>query len=133
MDDEWFDDDITSRVKEFVPQPSWGREEHLQEIPRIYRRKSLLIRAIAEKKANLRWRLSVAIFPPSSERSRAKMYKKRLILIWPLNPQKKKPLSARVYPDRYGDYAVENARTEYVVPLLARYPPISIARTINSM
>ncbi|MBF3368242.1 SAM-dependent methyltransferase, partial [Leptospira interrogans serovar Pomona] len=29
MDDEWFDDDVTSRVKEFV-RTVWG-EEHLQE------------------------------------------------------------------------------------------------------
>ncbi len=63
MDDEWFDDDVTSRVKEFV-RTVWG-EEHLQENLEFIA-ESLCLYAIKPKKANLRWRPFAAIFPPSS-------------------------------------------------------------------
>lgn len=63
MDDEWFEDDVTSRVKEFV-RTVWG-EEHLQENLEFIA-ESLCLYAIKPKKANLRWRPFAAIFPPSS-------------------------------------------------------------------
>lgn len=63
MDDEWFDDDVTSRVKEFV-RTVWG-EEHLQENLEFIA-ESLCLYAIKPKKANLRWIPSAAIFPLSS-------------------------------------------------------------------
>lgn len=63
MDDEWFEDDVTSRVKEFV-RTVWG-EEHLQENLEFIA-ESLCLYAIKPKKANLRLRPFVAIFPPSS-------------------------------------------------------------------
>lgn len=63
MDDEWFDDDVTSRVKEFV-RTVWG-EEHLQENLEFIA-ESLCLYAIKPKKANLHWIPSAAIFPPSS-------------------------------------------------------------------
>lgn len=63
MDDEWFDDDVTSRVREFV-RTVWG-EEHLQENLEFIA-ESLCLYAVKPKKANLRWIPSVAIFPPSS-------------------------------------------------------------------
>lgn len=63
MDDARFDDDVTSRVKEFV-LTVWG-EEHLQENLEFIA-ESLCLYAIKPKKANLRWIPSGVIFPRSS-------------------------------------------------------------------
>lgn len=117
MDDEWFDDDVTSRVKEFV-RTVWG-EEHLQENLEFIA-ESLCLYAIKPKKGEsaldtIRRYLSTQFW-----KDHMKMYKKRPIY-WLFNSGKEKAFECLVYLHRYHDATLARMRTEYVVPLLARY------------
>lgn len=117
MDDEWFDDDVTSRVKEFV-RTVWG-EEHLQE-NLDFIAESLCLYAIKPKKGEsaldtIRRYLSTQFW-----KDHLKMYKKRPIY-WLFSSGKEKAFECLVYLHRYNDATLARMRTEYVVPLLARY------------
>ncbi|EBP6615260.1 BREX-1 system adenine-specific DNA-methyltransferase PglX [Salmonella enterica] len=117
MDDEWFDDDVTSRVKEFV-RTVWG-EEYLQENLEFIA-ESLCLYAIKPKKGEsaldtIRRYLSTQFW-----KDHMKMYKKRPIY-WLFSSGKEKAFECLVYLHRYHDATLARMRTEYVVPLLARY------------
>ncbi|EMX0853764.1 BREX-1 system adenine-specific DNA-methyltransferase PglX [Pluralibacter gergoviae] len=117
MDDEWFDDDVTSRVKEFV-RTVWG-EEHLQE-NLDFIAESLCLYASKPKKGEsaldtIRRYLSTQFW-----KDHMKMYKKRPIY-WLFSSGKEKAFECLVYLHRYNDATLARMRTEYVVPLLARY------------
>lgn len=117
MDDEWFDDDVTSRVKEFV-RTVWG-EEHLQENLEFIA-ESLCLYAVKPKKGEsaldtIRRYLSTQFW-----KDHMKMYKKRPIY-WLFSSGKEKAFECLVYLHRYNDATLARMRTEYVVPLLARY------------
>lgn len=117
MDDEWFDDDVTSRIKEFV-RTVWG-EEHLQENLEFIA-ESLCLYAIKPKKGEsaldtIRRYLSTQFW-----KDHMKMYKKRPIY-WLFSSGKEKAFECLVYLHRYNDATLARMRTEYVVPLLARY------------
>ncbi|EJW1767033.1 BREX-1 system adenine-specific DNA-methyltransferase PglX, partial [Salmonella enterica] len=117
MDEEWFDDDVTSRVKEFV-RTVWG-EEHLQENLEFIA-ESLCLYAISPKKGEpaldtIRRYLSTQFW-----KEHMKMYKKRPIY-WLFSSGKTKAFECLVYLHRYNDATLARMRTEYVVPLLARY------------
>lgn len=117
MDDEWFDDDVTSRIKEFV-RTVWG-EENLQE-NLDFIAKSLCLYAIKPKKGEsaldtIRRYLSTQFW-----KDHMKMYKKRPIY-WLFSSGKEKAFECLVYLHRYNDATLARMRTEYVVPLLARY------------
>lgn len=117
MDDEWFDDDVTSRVKEFV-RTVWG-EEHLQENLEFIA-ESLCLYTIKPKKGEssldtIRRYLSTQFW-----KDHMKMYKKRPIY-WLFSSGKEKAFECLVYLHRYNDATLARMRTEYVVPLLARY------------
>ncbi|EHO5062414.1 BREX-1 system adenine-specific DNA-methyltransferase PglX [Salmonella enterica] len=117
MDDEWFDDDVTSRVKEFV-RTVWG-EEHLQENLNFIA-ESLCLYALKPKKGEsaldtIRRYLSTQFW-----KDHLKMYKKRPIY-WLFSSGKEKAFECLVYLHRYNDATLARMRTEYVVPLLARY------------
>ncbi len=117
MDDEWFDDDVTSRAKEFV-RTVWG-EEHLQE-NFDFIAESLCLYAIKPKKGEsaldtIRRYLSTQFW-----KDHMKMYKKRPIY-WLFSSGKEKAFECLVYLHRYNDATLARMRTEYVVPLLARY------------
>ncbi|HBZ1026765.1 TPA: BREX-1 system adenine-specific DNA-methyltransferase PglX [Klebsiella pneumoniae] len=117
MDDEWFDDDVTSRIKEFV-RTVWG-EEHLQENLEFIA-ESLCLYAISPKKGEsaldtIRRYLSTRFW-----KDHLKMYKKRPIY-WLFSSGKEKAFECLVYLHRYNDVTLARMRTEYVVPLLARY------------
>lgn len=117
MDDEWFDDDVTSRVKEFV-RTVWG-EEYLQENLEFIA-ESLCLYAIKPKKGEsaldtIRRYLSTQFW-----KDHLKMYKKRPIY-WLFSSGKEKAFECLVYLHRYNDATLARMRTEYVVPLLARY------------
>ncbi|MDU3267386.1 MAG: BREX-1 system adenine-specific DNA-methyltransferase PglX [Klebsiella oxytoca] len=117
MEDEWFDDDVTSRVKEFV-RTVWG-EEHLQENLEFIA-ESLCLYAIKPKKGEsaldtIRRYLSTQFW-----KDHMKMYKKRPIY-WLFSSGKEKAFECLVYLHRYNDATLARMRTEYVVPLLARY------------
>ncbi|ECO7186173.1 BREX-1 system adenine-specific DNA-methyltransferase PglX, partial [Salmonella enterica] len=117
MDDAWFDDDVTTRVKEFV-RTVWG-EEHLQENLEFIA-ESLCLYAIKPKKGEpaldtIRRYLSTQFW-----KDHLKMYKKRPIY-WLFSSGKEKAFECLVYLHRYNDATLARMRTEYVVPLLARY------------
>ncbi|EMZ5623885.1 BREX-1 system adenine-specific DNA-methyltransferase PglX [Enterobacter roggenkampii] len=117
MDTDWFDDDVTARVKEFV-RTVWG-EEHLQE-NLDFIAESLCLYAIKPKKGEsaldtIRRYLSTQFW-----KDHMKMYKKRPIY-WLFSSGKEKAFECLVYLHRYNDATLSRMRTEYVVPLLARY------------
>ncbi|MEI7186537.1 BREX-1 system adenine-specific DNA-methyltransferase PglX [Dickeya dianthicola] len=116
-DDAWFDDDVTTRVKEFV-LTVWG-EEPLQENLEFIA-ESLCLYAIKPKKGEsaldtIRRYLSTQFW-----KDHLKMYKKRPIY-WLFSSGKEKAFECLVYLHRYNDATLARMRTEYVVPLLARY------------
>lgn len=117
MDLEWFEDDVTARVKEFV-HTVWG-EEHLKE-NLDFIAESLCLYAIKPKKGEssldtIRRYLSTQFW-----KDHMKMYKKRPIY-WLFSSGKEKAFECLVYLHRYNDATLSRMRTEYVVPLLARY------------
>ncbi|HCD6886273.1 TPA: SAM-dependent methyltransferase, partial [Klebsiella pneumoniae] len=117
MDSDWFDDDVTARVKEFV-RTVWG-EEHLQE-NLDFIAESLCLYAIKPKKGEssldtIRRYLSTQFW-----KDHMKMYKKRPIY-WLFSSGKEKAFECLVYLHRYNEGTLSRMRTEYVVPLLARY------------
>lgn len=117
MDDEWFDDDVTSRVKEFV-RTVWGKE-HLQENLEFIA-ESLCLYTIKPKKGEsaldtIRRYLSTQFW-----KDHLKMYKKRPIY-WLFSSGKEKAFECLVYLHRYNNATLARMRTEYVVPLLARF------------
>ncbi|MRT07324.1 BREX-1 system adenine-specific DNA-methyltransferase PglX [Pantoea agglomerans] len=117
MDSDSFDDDVTARVKEFV-RTVWG-EEHLQENLNFIA-ESLCLYAIKPKKGEssldtIRRYLSTQFW-----KDHMKMYKKRPIY-WLFSSGKEKAFECLVYLHRYNDATLSRMRTEYVVPLLARY------------
>ncbi|HFL1448309.1 TPA: BREX-1 system adenine-specific DNA-methyltransferase PglX [Enterobacter kobei] len=117
MDSDWFDDDVTARIKEFVCTV-WG-EEHLQE-NLDFIAESLCLYAIKPKKGEssldtIRRYLSTHFW-----KDHMKMYKKRPIY-WLFSSGKEKAFECLVYLHRYNEGTLSRMRTEYVVPLLARY------------
>jgi type II restriction/modification system DNA methylase subunit YeeA len=117
MDSDWFDDDVTARVKEFV-RAVWG-DEYLQE-NLDFIAESLCLYAIKPKKGEssldtIRRYLSTQFW-----KDHMKMYKKRPIY-WLFSSGKEKAFECLVYLHRYNDATLSRMRTEYVVPLLARY------------
>ncbi|MCU6337864.1 BREX-1 system adenine-specific DNA-methyltransferase PglX [Enterobacter quasiroggenkampii] len=117
MDDEWFDDDVTSRVKEFV-RTVWG-EEHLQE-NLDFIAESLCLYAIKPKKGEAALDTIRRYLSTQFWKDHMKMYKKRPIY-WLFSSGKEKAFECLVYLHRYNDATLARMRTEYVVPLLARY------------
>ncbi len=117
MDDEWFDDDVTSRVKEFV-RTVWG-EEHLQENLEFIA-ESLCLYAVKPKKAESALDTIRRYLSNQFWKDHLKMYKKRPIY-WLFSSGKEKAFECLVYLHRYNDATLARMRTEYVVPLLARY------------
>lgn len=117
LDNDWFDDDVTTCVKEFVCTV-WG-EEHLQE-NLDFIAESLCLYAIKPKKGEssldtIRRYLSTQFW-----KDHMKMYKKRPIY-WLFSSGKEKAFECLVYLHRYNEATLSRMRTEYVVPLLARY------------
>ncbi|MCG1034435.1 BREX-1 system adenine-specific DNA-methyltransferase PglX [Bacillus amyloliquefaciens] len=117
MDSDWFDDDVTARVKEFI-RTIWG-DEHLQE-NLDFIAESLCLYAIKPKKGEssldtIRRYLSTQFW-----KDHMKMYKKRPIY-WLFSSGKEKAFECLVYLHRYNEGTLSRMRTEYVVPLLARY------------
>ncbi|ASA58902.1 BREX-1 system adenine-specific DNA-methyltransferase PglX [Escherichia coli] len=117
MDDEWFEDDVTSRVKEFV-RTVWG-EEHLQENLEFIA-ESLCLYAIKPKKGESALETIRRYLSTQFWKDHMKMYKKRPIY-WLFSSGKEKAFECLVYLHRYNDATLSRMRTEYVVPLLARY------------
>lgn len=116
-DQEWFADDVTNRVREFV-KVVWG-EETLQE-NLAFIAESLCLHAIKPKKSEsaldtIRRYLSTQFY-----KDHLKTYKKRPIY-WLFSSGKEKAFECLVYLHRYNESTLARMRTEYVTPLMGKY------------
>ena len=116
-DQEWFADDVTNRVREFV-KVMWG-EETLQE-NLAFIADSLCLHAIKPKKGEgaldtIRRYLSTQFY-----KDHLKTYKKRPIY-WLFSSGKEKAFECLVYLHRYNESTLARMRTEYVTPLMGKY------------
>lgn len=116
-DQEWFKDDATNRLREFV-QVVWGNE-HIQE-NLDFIAESLCLHAIKPKKSEsaldtIRRYLSTQFY-----KDHLKTYKKRPIY-WLFSSGKHKAFECLVYLHRYTEGTLSRMRTEYVTPLLGKY------------
>lgn len=116
-DQEWFTDDVTNRVREFV-KVVWG-EETLQE-NLTFIAESLCLHAIKPKKSEgaldtIRRYLSTQFY-----KDHLKTYKKRPIY-WLFSSGKEKAFECLVYLHRYNESTLARMRTEYVTPLMGKY------------
>lgn len=116
-DQEWFTDDVTNRVREFV-KVVWG-EETLQE-NLAFIAESLCLHAIKPKKSEgaldtIRRYLSTQFY-----KDHLKTYKKRPIY-WLFSSGKEKAFECLVYLHRYNESTLARMRTEYVTPLMGKY------------
>lgn len=117
MDSSWFEDDTTTRVREFV-RIVWG-EEHLQE-NLDFIAESLRLYAVKEKRGESATDTIRRYFSTQFWKDHLKTYKKRPIY-WLFSSGKEKAFECLVYLHRYNESTLARMRTEYVVPLLARY------------
>ncbi len=113
---EWFADDATHRVREFV-RTVWG-EQHLQE-NLDFIAESLCLSAIRPRKGEssldcIRRYLSTQFY-----KDHMRTYKKRPIY-WLFSSGKLKAFECLVYLHRYTEGTLARMRTEYVIPLTAR-------------
>lgn len=116
-DQEWFVDDATNRLREFVCAV-WG-DEHLQE-NLDFIAESLCLHAIKPKRGEsaldtIRRYLSTQLF-----KDHLKTYKKRPIY-WLFSSGKHKAFECLVYLHRYNEGTLARMRTEYVIPLTAKF------------
>ncbi|MEC5211132.1 type II restriction/modification system DNA methylase subunit YeeA [Psychrobacter sp. PL15] len=116
-DEEWFKDDISNRVVEFV-KTVWSEgnlTENLQFIA-----DSLCLDAIRSKNsesaaATIRRYLSMQFY-----KHHMQTYKNRPIY-WLFSSGKEKAFECLVYLHRYNESTLSRMRTEYVTPLLGKY------------
>lgn len=115
-DQEWFGDDATHRVREFV-RTVWG-EQHLQE-NLDFIAESLCLSAMRPRKGEssldcIRRYLSTQFY-----KDHMRTYKKRPIY-WLFSSGKLKAFECLVYLHRYNEGTLARMRTEYVIPLTAK-------------
>ncbi|EOW9458100.1 BREX-1 system adenine-specific DNA-methyltransferase PglX [Vibrio cholerae] len=116
-DQEWFKDDATNRLREFV-QIVWG-EEHLQE-NLDFIAESLCLNAIKPKKSESALETIRRYLSTQFYKDHLKTYKKRPIY-WLFSSGKQKAFECLVYLHRYNEGTLSRMRTEYVTPLLGKY------------
>lgn len=116
-DEEWFKDDVTNRVVEFV-KTVWGEENLTENLQFIA--DSLCLDAIKPKNsetavATIRRYLSSQFY-----KDHMQTYKNRPIY-WLFSSGKEKAFECLVYLHRYNESTLSRMRTEYVTPLLGKY------------
>lgn len=121
-DQEWFVDDVTNRVREFV-KVVWG-EETLQE-NLAFIAESLCLHAIkALSTRNSRGESSIETIrrylSTQFYKDHLKTYKKRPIY-WLFSSGKEKAFECLVYLHRYNESTLARMRTEYVTLLMGKY------------
>ena len=116
-DQEWFKDDATDRLREFV-QIVWG-SEHLQE-NLDFIAESLCLHAIKPKKSESALETIRRYLSTQFYKDHLKTYKKRPIY-WLFSSGKNKAFECLVYLHRYNEGTLSRMRTEYVTPLLGKY------------
>ncbi|WP_313473822.1 BREX-1 system adenine-specific DNA-methyltransferase PglX [Psychrobacter sp.] len=116
-DEEWFKDDVSNRVAEFV-KTAWGEENLAENLQFIA--DSLCLDAIKPKNsesaaATIRRYLSTQFYKDHMQN-----YKNRPIY-WLFSSGKEKAFECLVYLHRYNESTLSRMRTEYVTPLLGKY------------
>lgn len=116
-DQEWFADDVTNRVREFV-KVVWGEETLAENLTFIA--DSLCLHAIKPKKDEtaldtIRRYLSTQFY-----KDHLKTYKKRPIY-WLFSSGKEKAFECLVYLHRYNEGTLARMRNEYVTPLMGKF------------
>lgn len=115
-DQEWFADDATHRVREFV-RTVWG-EQHLQE-NLDFIAESLCLSAIRPRKGESSLDCIRRYLSTQCYKDHMRTYKKRPIY-WLFSSGKLKAFECLVYLHRYTEGTLARMRTEYVIPLTAR-------------
>ena len=116
-DQEWFKDDATDRLREFV-QVVWG-SEHLHE-NLDFIAESLCLHAIKPKKSESALETIRRYLSTQFYKDHLKTYKKRPIY-WLFSSGKHKAFECLVYLHRYNEGTLSRMRIEYVTPLLGKY------------
>ena len=116
-DEEWFKDDVSNRVVEFV-KTVWGEDNLTENLQFIA--DSLCLDAIKPKNsetavATIRRYLSTQFY-----KDHMQTYKNRPIY-WLFSSGKEKAFECLVYLHRYNESTLSRMRTEYVTPLLGKY------------
>lgn len=116
-DEEWFKDDVSNRVVEFV-KIVWGEDNLAENLEFIA--DSLCLDAIKPKNsesaaATIRRYLSTQFY-----KDHMQTYKNRPIY-WLFSSGKDKAFECLVYLHRYNESTLSRMRTEYVTPLLGKY------------
>jgi type II restriction/modification system DNA methylase subunit YeeA len=116
-DEEWFEDDLTLRFREFV-QTVWDKENLQANLDFVA--ESLRLHAVNAKSGEtsldtIRRYLSTQFY-----KDHLKTYKKRPIY-WLFSSGKQKAFECLVYLHRYNESTLARMRTEYVSPLLGKY------------
>jgi type II restriction/modification system DNA methylase subunit YeeA len=116
--EDWlFDDDATTRFKEFV-KTVWGNE-HLDENLEFVA-ESLCLHALKPKKGEGAMDTVRRYFSTQFFKDHCKTYKKRPIY-WLFSSGKEKAFECLVYLHRYNEGTLSRLRTEYVTPLMGKY------------
>ncbi|WP_064663366.1 BREX-1 system adenine-specific DNA-methyltransferase PglX [Pseudoalteromonas sp. MQS005] len=134
--EEWlFDDDATSRFKEFV-KAVWGGSSpdgcgaHLSENLEFVA-ESLCLYALKPKKGESAMDTIRRYFSTQFFKEHCKTYKKRPIY-WLFSSGKEKAFECLVYLHRYNEGTLSRMRTEYVTPLMGKYDA-QLARLSDDM
>ena len=116
--EDWlFDDDATTRFKEFV-KTVWG-EEHLTENLEFVA-ESLCLNALKPVKGESANDTVRRYFSKQFFKDHCKTYKKRPIY-WLFSSGKEKAFECLVYLHRYNEGTLSRMRTEYVTPLMGKF------------
>ena len=113
---EWFTDDVTNRVSEFVR--TVYDEQHLEENLQFIA-DSLCLYAIKPKKGERALETIRRYLGTQFYKDHLKTYKRRPIY-WLFSSGKHKAFECLVYLHRYHEGTLARMRTEYVIPLTAR-------------
>jgi hypothetical protein len=116
-DQEWFSDDVTNRLREFV-FVVWG-QEHLQE-NLDFIAESLCLYAIKPKRGETSLETIRRYLSTQFYKDHMRTYKKRPIY-WLFSSGKQKAFECLVYLHRYNEGTLSRMRTEYVTPLMGKY------------
>jgi hypothetical protein len=116
-DQEWFADDVTNRVAQFI-QTVWGEAQLHENL--AFMAESLSLHAITAKNNEssldtIRRYLSTKFY-----KDHLQTYKKRPIY-WLFSSGKQKAFECLVYLHRYNEGTLSRMRTEYVIPLMGKY------------
>jgi len=116
--DDWlFDDDATTRFKEFV-KTVWGGDNLSENLE--YVAESLCLHALKPVKGENANDTVRRYFSKQFYKDHCKTYKKRPIY-WLFSSGKEKAFECLVYLHRYNEGTLSRMRTEYVTPLMGKF------------